>query len=464
MTIEFIQKTSSANLILIFAGWGSDAKTFGHLVMPGWDVAVVSGIDSEIPDFSIFASYTTIYLYAWSLGVWMAERTIPDTMNITKAYAVNGTVTPYDDARGIAKAIFTGTYMGLCERSLYKFRVRMCGHTTYYALVKDKFEHVNDISRLKNELEYVMSNSSPTQLPKIQWSMAYIGKNDAIFTPNNQTAAWKNVTRTEMIDAPHYVDLQTIIRQTIIDVTRVGKRFSRSLSTYDAHSHAQRMIAETLAGMLQNYQPSDFCHKIIELGCGTGNFTRQWSRLMRPHSALFIDLCDTPVFNAADNEKYVTGDAEEEMKRLAVTSKEEYNAVLSASTIQWFSNLPLFFKNSAEVLQSNGIIAFSTFAPGNLEELHALRPDHLQYLSVEELHEIVSCYFENVIISEDIVRLEFSNPLEALRHLQLTGVTASGSRRASVSELRKFVETYPMNGRGRYPLTFRPIYILARKS
>ena len=105
----------------------------------------------------------------------------------------------------------------------------------------------------------------------------------------------------------------------------------------------------------------------------------------------------------------------------------------------------------------------STFAPGNLCELQRLREDHLQYLPADKLQEILTPLFSRVSVEEDVVAIDFTTPLEALRHLQLTGVTVSGGRHAGIGELRRFADTFPMNSRGRYTLTFRPVYILARK-
>lgn len=460
MRLDFLHNSDTDRLILIVAGWGSDAQTFSHISMHGWDVAVVSGFDAQLPDLSKVKDYSTVYLYAWSLGVWATCTLLTHDFKPTKAFAINGTPTPYNDTAGIPCRIFDGTVTTLNDRNLYKFRVRMCGGMTNYRQVSTLFEHITDVESLKEQLTFVRKNN--VQTTSLQWDSAFIGDKDGIFPPENQEKAWEGKTKVIKLEAPHYIDLQEIIRHTIIDVERVGKRFSRSLDTYDAHSHAQRLIAGRLSEFMQPFMPAS-TGKAVEIGCGTGNFTREWSQRFVATEVTFIDLCDMPNFGVCGDERFLKGDAEVAMSRLASEESGRFSAIFSASTIQWFSNLPLFFKHCSKLLGADGFLAISTFAPGNLEELQSLRPDHLQYPTVEQLEEMISEFFGEVKVSEEKIELEFSTPLEVFRHLQLTGVTTSGSRRATVSELRRFADNYPMNVRGRYPLTFRPIYILAKR-
>lgn len=460
MKFQFLVRTGHTDrLILLFAGWGSDERCYAHIGMPGWDVALVSGFDARIPDMSLLSRYRTVYVYAWSLGVWAAERMLPGRLEPVRAYAVNGTPWPCDDDRGIPAKVFEDTAAGLSSRNLYKFRVRMCGGAGSYQAKADMFEHLQDVDALRGELEFVASHPNERH---IAWSGAYIGRDDRIFPALNQSEAWKGRTVLHEMPSPHYVDLQGIVSQTIVDVARVGKRFSRSLSTYDSHAHAQRLIAQTLAQKASGGDAVDG-GTVVEIGPGTGLFTREWSKHLSPRKAVFMDLYKMPRYGVVAEEEYLCGDAESGMQAMADATPASVSAIVSASAIQWFSNLPLFFSNCARALERGGLIAMSTFAPGNLGELRRLREDHLQYVPAASLREMLEPLFRDVRVEEDVVELEFTSPFEALRHLQLTGVTVSGGWRASVSELRRFAETFPMNPRGRYTLTFRPIYIFARK-
>lgn len=462
MRLDFLRHEYNDRLILIFAGWGSDKESFRNVSMPGWDVAVVSEINAVVPDFSILEAYGTVYLYAWSLGVRSADRYLPETLAVTKAYAINGTLNPCDDAEGIPEAVFINTLKGLDARNLYKFRVRMCGGVAAYKALADRFEHINDVDSLRAQLAIVADAKAEERKRRLKWDRAYISTEDRIFPVSNQKRAWTGVAEIfELTDAPHYVDLQEIVTRTIVDAARVGKRFTRSLTTYDAHAHAQRLISETLAQKASRYFPAHPIEKAIEIGPGTGLFTSRWSEIFKADSVTFIDVCDMPHYGIARHERYFKEDAEAVMSRLAQSEAGDFSALFSTSAIQWFSNLPLFFDNCARVLRPDGFMAVSTFAPGNLMELQRLRPDHLQYTDTGAIKEMLGSRFEKTEVEESKIELEFTTAIEALRHLQLTGVTSLGGHSAGISKLRHFAETFPMNGRGRYVLTFRPVYILA---
>lgn len=56
----------------------------------------------------------------------------------------------------------------------------------------------------------------------------------------------------------------------------IARSFSRAANTYDDAAFFQRVAGERLLERLQYFklQPSD----ILDLGCGTGHFTRELSR------------------------------------------------------------------------------------------------------------------------------------------------------------------------------------------
>ena len=132
MKHELIHSENSRRLLLIFAGWGMDAGVFGHLRRPGYDVMVVWDYRSFHIDWSCVESYEEICLMAWSMGVYAASETVQAIEHkITRRVAVNGTMSPIDDLKGIPQAIFYGTLEGLSEATLRKFNRRMCACILY---------------------------------------------------------------------------------------------------------------------------------------------------------------------------------------------------------------------------------------------------------------------------------------------------------------------------------------------
>lgn len=68
MRIEWLAKEGNNRLILIFAGWGTDASFYVGCLHEGWDLAVVSGYsDLSFPD-DILLPYRSVAVFAWSMG------------------------------------------------------------------------------------------------------------------------------------------------------------------------------------------------------------------------------------------------------------------------------------------------------------------------------------------------------------------------------------------------------------
>ena len=64
---------------------------------------------------------------------------------------------------------------------------------------------------------------------------------------------------------------QMIKQKNEINISQIiGRNFSRYAHTYDNHAQLQKLMAEKLASFL----PNDTSEQILEIGCGTGLFTK----------------------------------------------------------------------------------------------------------------------------------------------------------------------------------------------
>lgn len=463
MKLTIIHEGScSGRLLLIAAGWSTDSTFYTGVQMPGWDTAVVtlSGGDagaSAIVD--ALSGYTTIYLYAWSLGVAMSEVLFDAGLRPTAAFAVAGTASPVSDKEGIPVSVYNSTCDQLSESRLFKFRCRMCGGALSFRNVAKKFESGvrDDVSLLRRELEIAAHRPVKESLP---WTLAFVCSRDAIFPSEAQQMHWtRRKVPVKILDAPHYVSMQEIVDATVVNLPRAGRRFRRSATTYGRHAIAQRSIAQRLADFAAEAATGKSVDTLLEVGCGTGELSRALGDRFSIREATFIDLYECEPFGIAGRERYLVGDAE-----LLVETLPEgaFDMICSASAIQWFSDTRRFFANCRRLLAPGGLLAISTFADGNLFELDVLRDSTLGYLDIERLEAIVTQFFGNVHISCGTERLSFPSAGELMRHLKLTGVTASTSKTLSPMQLRKLMERLPVDSEGNYTLTFRPVYIIAR--
>lgn len=459
MVCEFVSKSNSKRLIVIFAGWSTDTSFYSHIEVPGWDTLVASGYSNFDFPAEILSGYTTIALFAWSLGVYAASQCFPFE-RASIAVAVNGTEHPVDDNCGIPENIYLGTAESLNERNLLKFRRRMTGKL--FSDTADKFASLS-IDELKEQLLFIRSHSKASLSSKPSWwNRVYISTGDLIFPHTSQKNFWdshRSYPQIIEMDAPHYINLLPIIKAALPSHEAVGKRFEKAMPTYNDAASPQGTISDHLIDFLLSSHKALSCvssfDKVLEIGPGTGFLTRRFSKSYHPREIDFVELFKTETFNAAPTENYFIADGENWIAEAAKSSPHTYDAVISASAIQWFINPGEFFRNAAYVLKPGGILLCSTFLPGNLEELTSVNPYGLIYHSAEELRSLLPGDFADVKMKEESLTISFTSTRELLAHLIKTGVGGSSSSTLSITEL---LRKLPLT------LTYRPLYILANKT
>lgn len=457
MKLDFLHtEPDNTRLILVFTGWSTGPETGKRIDMPGWDVAVAHDFTELSLDTSFLDRYYTVYLFAWSLGVFAATRVLPP-QRITAAFAINGTVNPVDDSFGISRAIYDGTAAGLDARNLLKFRLRMMSDRASYeaAVAENMFESAPDDERIESLRRQLVSirqdaDSVRDDTHNMPWTRAYISRHDRIFTPENQKRAWSRDPDVETVELEeaHYVSLERIVRSVISDPSRVSVQFSKASHSYDTHAIAQYSAAMKLTALLGARNPKRH-GRVLEIGCGTGLFTREYAPVLEPSDATFVDITSTGPFGIAQKEEYIIEDAERWIERQST----QWDVILSASAIQWFADIPRFLQMCHDRLSEGGILAVSTFVPGNMEELDALRPSPLLYPRADQLKEWIDRDFRQTEVTEDSIRVEFKSAREVLMHLKHTGVAGSAPssslKMSDMSHLRS--------------LTYRPVYVIGRK-
>lgn len=249
-----------------------------------------------------------------------------------------------------------------------------------------------------------------------------------------------------------------------VEPKRVRACFTRALPTYDREARAQHRICERLASFLPD-EVAAGCRRVLEIGCGTGSLTR----LVRPRCAkaayVANDLCEScrPAIERLFPEApvcFLAGDAE----RVAFPGR--FDLVVSASAFQWMQDLRGFFHRLAGLLQPGGCLLFNTFLPDNLFEIRTLTGRGLDYPTAAELGLWLSSDFEVKRCEEETIRLTFASPVEVLRHLKATGVTATGNHLWTKGRLEQFRKQYIeqfSTPDGCVTLTYRPVYFVAIK-
>lgn len=205
--------------------------------------------------------------------------------------------------------------------------------------------------------------------------------------------------------------------------------FKKNFYTYDENAIIQKQVAINLSEFISKKIKETKFDNGIELGCGTGIFTKEILKKIEIKNIDLNDYYDTE--NYFSNIKYRNFIC----KNMSEINFKNYDIVISSSSFQWIDDLESLIKN---ISKSTEKLAFSIYLEDNLKEIYNHFKIGLEYKNYKEVLLILKKYFNNIEYYTEIKSLEFSSPLEVLRHLKRTGVSLG--QRAKISEIRSFKE------------------------
>ncbi len=206
MKCHFIKQGISDRLMLIFSGWASDERLFPISSDTEKDICVCSDYRTLEWDMEIFRPYKEIEVMAWSMGVFVANKLLLGRrLPVVRAVAINGTLYPCHDEKGIPVAIYTGTEKNLTEGNLLKFYRRMCNRANDFENFL-KFNFAFSIPELQDALQNIRMTQErePFLSDKNIFTEVVIGLSDRIFPPENQKRAWANFPDIRLEEIGHY--------------------------------------------------------------------------------------------------------------------------------------------------------------------------------------------------------------------------------------------------------------------
>ena len=121
----------------------------------------------------------------------------------------------------------------------------------------------------------------------------------------------------------------------------IQARFSRAAASYDSYAVIQKGVARKLALQIKPKRGIRQVRTILEIGCGTGNFTELLATRFPAARITAIDFSPEMVERARaklENPNIVFLCVEGE-KFLQDAPRESYDLVASNGSLQWFANL-----------------------------------------------------------------------------------------------------------------------------
>ncbi|EAL9637997.1 malonyl-[acyl-carrier protein] O-methyltransferase BioC, partial [Campylobacter jejuni] len=213
---------------------------------------------------------------------------------------------------------------------------------------------------------------------------------------------------------------------------------------YEKHAKVQDFMGLKLCEILKNLRISHF-EKVFEFGCGRGELSKKLQNFIT-----FDEYLKNDILDFKENSSILIFDMNEIAKQ--DLSKEKFDLIVSNATLQWL-DLKRIIPSLRDMLNQNGILLLSTFAEQNLKEIKQSTGFGLNYFSLNELEQIFKVYFNEVKITQELIKLSFDNALDVFRHLKLSGVNSLGFYPLNKGFLKEFEEKFQNK------LTYHPVFI-----
>ncbi|MDQ6970423.1 MAG: malonyl-ACP O-methyltransferase BioC [Mariprofundus sp.] len=266
-----------------------------------------------------------------------------------------------------------------------------------------------------------------------------------------------------------------------IKKTFVKRAFSSASTSYDEHAVLQREIADRLLAHLSftKLEPT----RILDIGCGTGYFTRLLRAKYKQAEIVALDLSEAMVQSTRRAHKrrlpwhgrnqHSTGDA------AAMPFKaEKFDLVCSNLAMQWLPEPQQMLREMRRVLAPGGLILFSTFGRRTLNELRqslaSIQPEQaghvLPFPDVMTLGDALGkLAVEMSVTDTDLFTLTYPDTISLIRELKGLGASAAAIRgrksglygRSLIKQLDQVYSQQHCNDDGNIYATFEALYAQA---
>ncbi len=217
----------------------------------------------------------------------------------------------------------------------------------------------------------------------------------------------------------------------------IKENFSRYAACYDNYSTVQNRTALKLIASLATHEFS----KILDIGCGTGSYTRLLRDRFPSGTIKALDISMEMVRLAQrklhdQRIEFIVVDAE------TVTFGEKFDLITSNACFQWFGNLDKVVSKYRDVLKESGTILFSMFGPLTFYELSEsltklykknVPISSRTFIDKSRAEEMLGKYFNQVSVADEIIKETYTSLRELLNTIKYTGTRGIGINRGSIA-------------------------------
>lgn len=216
----------------------------------------------------------------------------------------------------------------------------------------------------------------------------------------------------------------------MVNKSIVKRNFSKYAHLYDRYTDIQRKCAEGLISLI----PKMRYGKILEIGCGTGTFTKMLHEVFPGATISSVDTSADMINMARDkvgdkNVNFILGDAED------MDFSDKYDLITSNASFQWFEDIASALVAYTGMLNERGLICFSVYGPQTFCELNEVLSTVLSegnwlsagtFADKQRIERALDGNYSGVQLKEEIYKEEFQSLLDFLRSVQMSGTRGDG--------------------------------------
>ncbi|QSP96597.1 malonyl-ACP O-methyltransferase BioC [Marinobacter salinisoli] len=264
--------------------------------------------------------------------------------------------------------------------------------------------------------------------------------------------------------------MESVATAPIANKADIARAFGAASATYEGASRLQRMMGDAMVKKLADERHSPA--SVLDLGCGTGWFSRVLSQVPCVKDVTGVDLSAGMVEQARQQGgaqlSWLVADAE----RLPFPD-QSFDIVFSNLMIQWCSDPRPVLRQCRRLLKPGGQLMISTLLDGTLRELKTAwaqadpgRPHINRFESGERLADLVDRELPGAQITRRTITLPYRSPLALTGELKQLGAGfKSDARRKTLTgpgRVRAMCQAYPTHANGTVSASYEAAWIYWR--
>lgn len=243
--------------------------------------------------------------------------------------------------------------------------------------------------------------------------------------------------------------------------------FHQRASEYEAAAVAQRAIGSQLFERLDYLKIEP--RYVLDLGCGTGLFTKQLKKYYPQAIVVGVDLVHAMLREAQSKQGWRAHPEwlRANMQALPFASGL-FDLVFSNQVFHWSPDYPALIREINRIMNPGGCLMFSTLGPDTFKELRSPGELHAHANDFLDMHDVgdillAEQFLDPVVDMEPLV-LRYKTWPDLLRSLKKQGVRNINSKRnQGLTGKKQWAEFKAMGEKtrtpeGKYPLTYEVLY------